>query len=752
MLKLVEMKKWLLVFPLVCAMAVSTPLVIGGGELLSAESREYTLSGNLGSKILPVSDYSSVTELNKDTFDGKNHTVYLSTSGEKQGLFKSAIDSTIKNVKIEWTVDLSSTNVSEFIAGGLVAEAKNTVIENCSVVFKLVGNPENGNVLRKLTFGGIVGTATGGCVIRNCSVEMDCVFDIKYPTVDYSTYIGGIAGKVKNSKIDLSVSRGEVEVNKIGDMDSNLYIGGITGSCDNGNIINVVSNLKTSVDKDLTSSKGGIVGYINGGEVKSVVYSAGTMENFGSVGELTVSSKNIIALTDETYLQRKEFYTQESQAIVVGGIENSFSWDVFGDGLWDMDSVWSVTENKLQLQAFLRFEITCARSFANKELFSTPTKTPPPDHDGLYFYEEKVTLSFNWLDNSNSKYYQITQILKNGSPVDFVVGGEGDVVLSASESGFSITISAKETSEGEYSVYLDPIPYHAYLAVGYIEGTEEPKTVITDKLNEHGSCVFEGGSITDREISVDTVLANFGVRAIAKTKNKFARWELYYKALSEAEDYIEYNGINWTKVEDVELGEIAQISGKTFGQDWANQDFLLVAHFTDNYRSILFNFDDEHIEKITAGGEEILGSNGTLNIDGTNNTTIKIYAKEGFIVDKDGLKNAFNSILNGELINEIQEISLDNRTIYSVVINGASVNTSGVNTVSVPTGEPVKEASINLGAVIGGSVAGGVVLIGLIIFLLWYFGIIGRGKYIVRKTKQAEQEKKSGDDYKKYFY
>ncbi len=105
---------------------------------------------------------NSETTCFKGNFDGRNHQIkglyFNDTTRQYIGLFGHAQGSTIKNLRI--SSENSSINANA-IAGGVIGEIRNGIIENCV-------NETNITINGTDSVGGIAGVLTGG-IIRNCS-------------------------------------------------------------------------------------------------------------------------------------------------------------------------------------------------------------------------------------------------------------------------------------------------------------------------------------------------------------------------------------------------------------------------------------------------------------------------------------------------------------------------------------------------------------------------------------------------------
>ncbi|MCQ2188604.1 MAG: hypothetical protein MJZ00_01630 [Paludibacteraceae bacterium] len=143
----------------------------------------------LKSEWIPIGDDF---DLYSGIFDGGNHRIdsLRLVSKENVGLFKSLRYAVVKNVSVYGDSLKCTTRLG--YAGGICAEASNSVINNCYSNIKIIGP----------SAGGICGYATGS-VITECTNN---------GIVSGSINAGGICGEIKSTDITQCVNNGGIYV------------------------------------------------------------------------------------------------------------------------------------------------------------------------------------------------------------------------------------------------------------------------------------------------------------------------------------------------------------------------------------------------------------------------------------------------------------------------------------------------------------------------------------------------------------
>lgn len=139
-----------------------------------------------GEEFTPIANVQYASDGFAGTFDGDNHTIkgLNVKSGSSGGLFGTVNGATIKNLKVEGTV-----NVNSAFVGGIIGKTQGEVtVQNCSfsgsVTGKKISSAKNG-------VGGIVGRVNAGTLtIENCANFADVTGD--------GSCTGGILGYSTN--------------------------------------------------------------------------------------------------------------------------------------------------------------------------------------------------------------------------------------------------------------------------------------------------------------------------------------------------------------------------------------------------------------------------------------------------------------------------------------------------------------------------------------------------------------------------
>lgn len=775
------MKKWPLVFPIACIMAFSSPMLVGdifsmptthsAVEITLTENYDYTSDISLSRN---MENFAGAGSIENATFDGKGKTIKLSTKGEKQGLFKSAKNAVIKNVKVEWKADFSAgENISSIFAGAIVGEATdNTVIENCEVIFTGSSATEFQDVAFKITMGGIAGKLTDSS-IQNCGVYGTINLNFNLGNMNYTNRIGSLVGSCEYSKISNCINFSNFAVEN-GGFSQNLYLGGLVGSIEGEEsmLVNSVNagSLSTKPLTGDTEYKGGVVGYVKStakpaqSEIAGIAYVENSLLPFGSDERLAEFYNSSVVRVNNANMGdviTESFYTNPSTQLPLPGGDVMFSW--YGRSeKWNFDSVWSIvnlSSPELRLQSFQSFTLNAATSIDPSKKVLEKASGSSTAEDNKFDYGYDWTLKARFKDEENIAYYRIVSVLKGGNPVDFVDVSDdkdrsGDVCLvrhlnnQGQEDSYTLYVKASSKTEGEYSFEVDVIEYTGYLAVANVEG-EFPTA---ENPSVGGKAVFGGGK-TSMNFSRDS--SQFAVRAIADLNYKFTGWKVYRPASAEEENVLTYEGKRWIEIVGANLGTASSLSNKKFGEEYFEKDFLLLASFSDNIYTLVMNFDENQVSKIKVGENDIMSSGSNINIDRTAPTSMKVYMKSGYALNESEFNNFLKSILDEEqaLPRVIENLETDGTKSYSFSIVGSNLksNLGDVITFNVVAIDESLNRGLNLGAIIGGTVSGVVLLLAIILFLLWWFGFIGHRGYSARANRE-EKKKQNGDDYKKYFF
>lgn len=183
-------------------------------------------------------------------FDGNNHTITGAVTIEPDknaGIFSNISEATIKDLSV-----VNSLFLGSWSTGGIVAESKNSNIENCQ--FSGCVKAINGNTTSNHGCGGICGYINYG-TLSSCK---------NYGTIIADYHGGGIVGR---STISIEACQNYGDVYCISS--NSMYLGGIVGRCTTVRDCNNYGNITGG------ASVGGICGFIN--------YYLSGCSNFGKV-------------------------------------------------------------------------------------------------------------------------------------------------------------------------------------------------------------------------------------------------------------------------------------------------------------------------------------------------------------------------------------------------------------------------------------------------------------------------------------
>ncbi|MBQ0040485.1 MAG: fibronectin type III domain-containing protein [Clostridiales bacterium] len=255
------------------------------------------------------------------TFDGQGHTVsninrnfaFGYCEGDNAGLFGVTEGAVIKNVNVTCGSYVNDDNAKMECSfsngangGGIVGDATDTTIENCSA-----------DVVMNLAFnaGGIAGIAEGSTSIYNCTSTSVIDGD--------GSGVGGIVGTVKGSGIRIQKCRNDGKITSISNK-----VGGILG--DGGSYTVAVSNCKNYGDittemrgSSYKYSVGGIIGFCEGNTTCSGCVNNGTVTANGTTCSVAGIAGNMSKGTIENCYNAGSIVSNTSNdAAEVAGIAN----------------------------------------------------------------------------------------------------------------------------------------------------------------------------------------------------------------------------------------------------------------------------------------------------------------------------------------------------------------------------------------------------------------------------------------------
>lgn len=280
----------------------------------------------------------------KGTFDGQGHTIE-GLWGDAQvalnnGLFGVMEDATVKNLIIK-----GADYRSNQYGGILAAQAKNSTIQNVTIIDSSCKVASLGAIVGLITTGGLYGGALVGyadntkiynCESRNTSVYVDTTGGVQALGGD-GMYMGGLVGGMNNNSI-IEYSRvvgGSVSTQyymAVGALAANnIYAGGIVGwlngstktqviDCFSTANVNYSGECYVSVGAGITGYAGGIAARISGNQY--------AMERCQFAGNLSGHLLNSILVLPVIPMEDYYLGGIAGQVDELGGIKNCFfNWE-----------------------------------------------------------------------------------------------------------------------------------------------------------------------------------------------------------------------------------------------------------------------------------------------------------------------------------------------------------------------------------------------------------------------------------------
>lgn len=558
-----------------------------------------------------LSDIYQNKNIFSGTFDGNNNiitNVNFTSGSLYYGLIPYAKNATIKNLGVSGQIsfEFDDKNINEIYAGILVGYGENIIIENCELYnVEVIINEEttensnlvdeeistlseekttqvNLNIYSNVNFGSLAGKLTGNpksslnegeANILNCNSYYDLNVQLNK---NASVYIGGLVGQLEQAYILNCLSFGNINyTNNITTSENNLtnqFFGGIAGY-----VIGSKSFIKnccymgqissSSNNSNLNNYEGGIVGGISYSNNLTI-----TNINFdyfvGSYGAIGLNGENITS----NYLTNIKSLTESF-------LKNRDNFDP-SNPLWDFDKVWMITNSKIRLQFFQKFNYAFNSILDALEIIESATFIQDEEEVLTLSakYDNIVYININ-LAEKYYGYYELNQILLNSTKVldlgliysDYVVTNESGIIT-----GYKIPVHVSDLTDGSYSFTLSAKNYNCLITI-----SDEAK------LNSEGGIRrVESSSLTEEMEQVFIYNSSvMSIIAVGKGIYSFDYWELYY---------IGNNG-DLIKV-DFE-GDTQSTVTIRFGTEPFNKEFKLVAYFTSE-SAIKVNFSNVNKQQV----------------------------------------------------------------------------------------------------------------------------------------------------------
>ena len=713
----------------------------------------------------------SVSNPFRGSLDGAGYSINIENANVSteayQGLFGYAEGGEFKNVQLvgqsmsDANGDLTTTYATDQIfAGMLMGYGSNVVIESCELL-----SEQNQTVkIRNISTIGALAGKLSSSTVKNVVSYANLSFDYELANT-CRVRIGGVIGEAEYVNIEKLGSFGTTNLTYSSiispQIASTFYVGGMIGDLKGGSIIDSVQGSavgitsRNDVDSYVCGSLFGIItNSPANGNLQSIAYApSGTgSEQLGICGEGELQSADYIVPVSEQVIFTTSFYTNGTQ---------DFAWKQDAE-IWDFESTWViVSENssQLRLQIFQFFDITLSGAVDSNNLLASLSSQTQNERT-QYGKQKQLQARFQGENEGilvdNSKYYEISEIRRNGSLLSYVTFEESpsgemiwqgeDVTLTKTQQAgstvYTLKVTASSATEGEYSFVLSPINYPVYIVAGQLQDG----TIQTDA---NGGVRYRGNADENESIIRSLYKGNtIEVESIGHSTYAFGGWTLYY--LNSQGD-VTYNGQRWSAASSDLFESTANPLSITFGgtntsETAFNQTFLLVASFVSDPCTLTFSYDSNFITRVEVNGQNVGGSGTSVILDKNQNVTLRIYMSENASLNADNLLSSIRSLfvsdssrLNHEVFNDLDGTGqvVHEFTFSTSAINYATSSQFNLN-LSATEGVDDGQTDNTIWIVVG--VVGGVILLAAIGLTVW----------LVLRRKALNNTR--NDDYKRYYY
>ena len=250
-------------------------------------------------KLMTDIDFSNINWTPKEfcgEFNGGNKTISNLTIDKKStyegyGFFSSINNATIKNLKLEYKINISPTDYINSITGigGLVGSAvlgSTNTIQN----IKINNSSINVNSTKGVSIGGIIGIASDKTNIKSCSVN-NLNIDARS---NYTSFIGGICGRYGNiSECSVVLNDSSFIINNTGESQGSVALAGILGQGNNSTIKNSYfiqnENSKLMINQANANTTNCIAGINADSVLKTTIDSC-----YGIINEFVFKKRNVV--------------------------------------------------------------------------------------------------------------------------------------------------------------------------------------------------------------------------------------------------------------------------------------------------------------------------------------------------------------------------------------------------------------------------------------------------------------------------
>lgn len=630
-------------------------------------------------------------------FEGNGYTISnitLSSDMYYYGLIPYASGAIIQNLRIAGDVvfDLDAANTNPLYMGVIVGYGENVTIKNCELYNAEVVITDDGEgehiisfsdenegidtqaeeyiyhsielpAYSNITFGGIIGQATSftssGLTNTRSTIE-NCVnyYDINITLNKNSRVaVGGIAGYITNGSMILNcLNFGDITLTNSQTREADnvypQYLGGICGEIDgtttqitntaNGGNINFANDTSS-----LEAYRGAIIGYLNCPQVASYYnvsfsyWTQGGVSYYGAGYSVTADNLSQVSVINRSFLTNSEnFDTRE-----LG---------------FDFSQTWTMVNGEILLQNFQDYTYSFN---ANLDVGMIIDSATIRDESGASSnttitvkYGNEITISIIFADDYIG-YYRLSNVMLNGVTLDgnyFTASPTTNA--SGRISGYNITMTSSDATDGTYSFTLSAIPYSCVAEISS-----------DAQANNQGGIRVVGASASTSSMNLTFSDTNrsMSIQAVGNGIYTFSYWELYYR-----DDSGEFT-VPASMGETLSQSTILNIE---FGSLPFDREFKIVAYFTDE-KAVLISFDgfdSSYVKAITLGGTLYEGE--AIPVSPTSSSIIvEITTNAGYQLNVDSFVE-YITTLYGEnstdtLIISEPTVNENNETTYQFRLN-----------------------------------------------------------------------------------
>lgn len=552
-------------------------------------------------------------------FEGNGYTISninLSSGFYYYGLIPYASGATIQNLRIagEVTFTLSETNTNPLYMGVIVGYGENVTIKNCELYNAEVvitdgeepasdetAEPQEEYIYHSIdlsaysniTFGGIIGQATSftlsGLTNTRTTIE-NCVnyYDINIIVNRNSRVaVGGIVGYLTNGSMVLNcLNFGDISLTntlqETADTTASQYLGGLVGEIDGTTtqITNTANGGEISFTNDtstIDAYRGAIVGYLNCPHI-STYYNVSF--SYWTQGEVAYYGTGYGVVADNL-----------SQVSVINRsfLSNSDNFDTRELG-FDFNQTWTMLNSEILLQNFQDYTYTFSANLDVGQIISSASfrsgSGAASNTTLTAKYGDDITISITFADTYVG-YYRLSNVMLNGVTLDssyFTIAPATNT--SGSISGYNISLTSSDATDGTYSFTLSVIPYNCV-----VEISEEAQAGNQGGIRVVGA----SASTSSMNLIFSDTNRSMSIQAVGNGIYSFSYWELYYR---------DDNGDFTTPATLSEGFSQSPILNIEFGSIPFDREFRLVAYFTDEEAVLISfdGFDSTYVKSISLSG------------------------------------------------------------------------------------------------------------------------------------------------------